>query len=152
MDTGVDIEKRVSMLEAEMTWASGTVQDIKRDLEIVKNSQFQMLDRISSLQAHTDERISSLHAHMDERFSKYDEKLSSLQTETIDRISSLQAHMDERFSRNDDKLSAYQTRTDDKFISIHKAISDQTKWILTVILAAATLASVIQPLMMKWIN
>ena len=94
MDTGVDLEKRVSILEVEMVWASGTIQDIKKDLEIVKNSQFQLLDRISTLQAHTD----------------------------------------------------------DRFISVHKAISDQTRWVLTVILAAATLASVIQPLMAKWIN
>jgi hypothetical protein len=109
MESGLDLEKRVSILEVEMNWATGTVQDIKKDLEILKNSQFQLLDRISSLQA-----------------------------ETMDRISALQAHTDEKFIAVHKEISG-----------IHKAISAQTKWLLTVILAAAAIISILHPIMQK---
>jgi hypothetical protein len=120
MNTELEFDKRISVLEKSMEWAQGSIQNINRNLEIIKNGQFQML----------------------ERFMEY-------KTDTIDRISSLQVHTDERFS-------ALQAHTDEKFIavhteisSIHHAISLQTKWLLTVILAASALISVIQPVMMK---
>ena len=120
MNTELEFDKRISVLEKSMEWAQGSIQNINRNLEIIKNGQFQML----------------------ERFMEY-------KTDTIDRISSLQVHTDERFS-------ALQAHTDEKFIAvhteisgIHHAISLQTKWLLTVILAASALISVIQPVMMK---
>jgi len=145
MNTDYDIDKRVSVLEKSMEWAQGSIQKIDRDLDIIKNTQFQMLERISSLQAHTDERISSLQAHTDER-------ISSLQAHTDERISSLQAHTDER-------ISSLQAHTDEKFIEVHKeisgihhAISVQTKWLLSMILAAAGIISILHPLMLKLIG
>ena len=123
MNSDYDMDKRISVLEKSMEWAQSSVQKIDRDLDIIKNTQFQMLDRISTLQAHTDERISSLQAHTDER------------------ISSLQAHTDEKFIEVHKEISG-----------IHHAISVQTKWLLSMILAAAGIISVIHPLMLKLIG
>ena len=134
MNTDYDIDKRVSVLEKSMEWAQGSIQKIDRDLDIIKNTQFQMLERISSLQAHTDERISSLQAHTDER-------ISSLQAHTDERISSLQAHTDEKFIEVHKEISG-----------IHHAISVQTKWLLSMILAAAGIISILHPLMLKLIG
>jgi hypothetical protein len=145
MESSVDLEKRVSILEVEMNWATGTVQEIKKDLDILKNSQFQILERLMEYKADTDARMYALHAHTDER------------------ISSLQAHMDERFSHQDEKFIAVHAEFADKFIGvhaefagvhkeivgIHKAISGQTKWLLTMMLASAAVISVLHPLVQK---
>ena len=137
MDSVIDLEKRVSILEVEMNWATGTVQDIKKDLEILKNSQFQLLDKISSLQNETFDRISALQTHTDERFT------------------ALQTHTDERFINVHSKFAdvhAEFANVHKEIAGIHKAISGQTKWLLTIILAAAVIVSILHPLMVTLIQ
>ena len=100
-----EMEKRVSVLETGMTWAQSNIQDIKRDLEGLKQGQLHLLEKIGDLQAHTDVKFIAVH-----------QEIAVVHKEIA---------------------------------GVHRAISTQTKWILAVILGAATLASVVQPLMMK---
>ncbi|MDH5654999.1 MAG: hypothetical protein OEZ34_03770 [Spirochaetia bacterium] len=122
MSSNVDFDKRISVLENSMEWAQGSIQEIKRDLESLKNGQFQIIDRMMDLKTRVEERFSSQQAHTDER------------------ISGLQAHTDEKFIEVHKEIA-----------SIHRAISAQTKWILITILAAASIASILHPLMTKLI-
>jgi len=134
MESSADLERRVGILEAEMNWSTGTVHDIKKDLDVLKSNIFLMLDRISSLQAHTDERISALQAHTDER------------------ISALQAHTDEKFIAVHLQFADVHegfSGVHKEIAGIHKAISGQTKWLLAVILTAATVISVLHPVVLK---
>ena len=120
MNTEYDLDKRVSVLEKSMEWAQGSIQKIDRDLDILKNGQTQMLERLMDYKSDTDMRISALQVHTEER------------------ITLLQTHTDEKF------IAVHQ-----EIAGIHRAITSQTKWLLSIILAAATLVSVILPVMQK---
>ena len=174
MSVELEFDKRITVLEKSMEWAQGSIQRIDQNIEIIKSGQLQMIERLMDYKTETNGQISSLQSRTDAKFSSLqahtDERISSLQAHTDERISSLQARTDERFSslqsRTDERFSSLQAHTDEKFIAvhaqftevhkeiagIHRAISIQTKWLLAVILSAATLVSILQPLMMKLIN
>jgi len=91
-----------------------------------------------------------------ERIQKMERTLENIQVvqnRTLEKLMEYRIHTDER-------ISALQAHTEDRFISvharlfdlqkeigvIHSAIAVQTKWLLTTVLAAATLVSVLHPL------
>ena len=137
MNAEVDFDKRISVLEKSMEWAQGSIQKIDRDLDIIKNSQFQMLERLMDYKSDMEERIASLQSHTDER------------------ISSLQAHNDDKFLHVGEKFVAVHAQFADvhKEISgIHKAITVQTKWLLGMMLASATIISILMPIMQNFVK
>ena len=140
MSSDIDFDKRISVLENSMEWAQGSINEIKRDLESLKNGQFQIIDRLVDLQTRMESRFSSIEERFFSQMAHTDERISSLQVHTDERISSLQAHTDNKFVEVHKEIA-----------NIHRAISAQTKWILITILAAATIACILQPLMMRMI-
>ena len=162
IDQNMEIIKngQILMMKKLLEFKNETIERFA-DLELkiterISSLQEKTEDRFSSFQIKTEERFSSLQAHTEERFT-------SLQLSTEARFTSLQAHTDERFTslqaHTDERISSLQAHTDDRFIEVHKeitgihrAISVQTKWIVSVILAAAAIASVLQPIMMKLVS
>ena len=149
MSSDVDFDKRISVLENSMEWAQGSINEIKRDLESLKNGQFQILDRLVDLQTRMEKRFSSIEERFFSQLVHIEEKNSSQLAHIDEKTTSQIAHIDER-------ISSLQAHTDQKFVEVHKeianihrAISSQTKWILITILAAASLASILHPLMSK---
>jgi len=63
------------------------------------------------------------------------------------RFSTLQAHMDQRFIDMEKRF----TSIHEKISDINGAIAVQTRWILFAIIGAATLISVVHPLLMKFL-
>ena len=156
MNLELEYDKRISVLEKSMEWAQSSIQRIDQNMEIIKNSQILMMEKLLEFKNETIERFADLELKTIERISslqeKTEERFSSFQIKTEERFSSLQTHTDERFT-------TLQAHTDDRFIEVHKeitgihrAISVQTKWIVSVILAAAAIASVLQPIMMKLVS
>ena len=133
---------RVMALEASMEWAHGSVQKIDRDMEILKQNHFLIMERFATLQFHIDERLVAIQdklmefqAHNDERFSAVNNKLMEFQV-----------HNDERFSAVNDKLMEFQVHNDRRITELHQAISSQTRWLLIAIFSAATMISIVLPI------
>ena len=121
MNAEVDFDKRISVLEKSMEWAQGSIQKIDRDLDIIKNSQFQMLERLMDYKSDMEERLSSLQAHNDDKFLHVEEKFVAVHAQFAD------VHKE--------------------ISGIHKAITAQTKWLLGMMLASATIISILLPVM-----
>jgi len=133
MEIYADLDKRVSVLEAEMNWSSGTIQEIKKDLESLKNGQNKMLENISTMQTRNELQFIEIHkeiAGIHKEISGLHGEISGFHGE----ISGLHGEI---------------SGLHGEISGIYKAISVQTKWLLTVILAGATIISILSPIMQK---
>lgn len=154
-----DLEMRVTLLEEKIMWNESTITRIDSKVDRIQDGLLRLVEVVSDYKSHTDERISNFQLHTDER-------ISNLQAHMDDRILLLQTNMDEKFNRmedrisglqaqTDEKISNLQSHTDDRFVqvqgeltNIHKSITVQTRWMLSVIL----FGSVIGPFILKLLD
>ncbi|MDH5656882.1 MAG: hypothetical protein OEZ34_13295 [Spirochaetia bacterium] len=138
MNSELELDKRISVLEKSMEWAQGSIQDIHKNLDNIQHTQVQIIDKISEFKMENDqkfhevnEKMSVFQSQTDARFSILQSEIktefASLRTETIERISSLQAHTDERISslqaHTDERISSLQAHTDEKLTQTADRIS-----------------------------
>ena len=166
MNSELELDKRISVLEKSMEWAQGSIQNIHKNLDLIQNTQVQIIDKISEFKTENDqkfhevnERITRFQAENKMEFaslrSDMKSEISSLRTETIERISDLQAHTDEKFLAIHARfVDVHEEFTDvhKEISSIHHAISVQTKWLLGVMIASATMISLLHPLAMTLLS
>ena len=116
MSEYVDLDKRVSVLEAEMNWASGNMQKIDKDLVSIKHEMTEIRHEMTEIK----------------------NDLTDFKIKTFERFSNMQAHFDSQFVIIHKDMA-----------TLHNEISRQTKWTLTVVLAGATIISILSPVLTK---
>jgi len=184
MNSELQLDKRISVLEKSMEWAQSSIQNIDKNLDIIKSTQYQMIDKFSEFKIDMDQKFHEVNEKFTSLQAENKLELASLRTETIERISSLQKHNDEKLTQAADRISSLQAHADEKFLAvharfsevhgefaevhkeftgvnkefagvhkeiagIHHAISVQTKWLLGMMIASATMISFLHPLAMS---
>jgi hypothetical protein len=118
----------------------------RRVTEEISGLRLEMNKGISGLRLEMHESISGLRTEINQGMSKLDnritEEVSGLRLEIHDGMSGLDKKITGEISITRVQISELRSE-------LKSDIATQTKWILTVILAAATLISIIQPVMTK---
>jgi hypothetical protein len=125
----------------------------KRVTEEISGLRIEMHDGMFRLDNKITEEISGLRMEMHDGMFRLDnkitEEISRLDNKITEEISGLDKRITVENSSIKVQIADLRSELKSDISGIHHAISLQTKWLLTVILAASALISVIQPVMMK---
>ncbi|MDH5654735.1 MAG: hypothetical protein OEZ34_02430, partial [Spirochaetia bacterium] len=96
MNSELELDKRISVLEKSMEWAQSSVQKIDKDLDIIKNTQYQLIEKMSDFKTETEQKFHEVNERFTLLHADMEIKISSFRSEILERMTQQQAHNDER--------------------------------------------------------